>query len=154
MSGKIHTDRATGTVERVTDDGMTDRGAVEANLVGASGFEAKVNEGVVTEAFENVPVGDGEASPVVYVQDRHLFAIARMASNGEIDCAVFLARGTVNEAEVFALCGFGGDLCLEVLVGEVRFCDDDRAGGVFIEAVNDAGALGSADAGKLVATMV
>jgi hypothetical protein len=68
--------------------------------------------------------------------------------------AVVFAGGAVDEAKIFAPCGFGSNLRLEMLMGEVGFGDNDRASGVFIETMNDAGALGSTNAGKLTLAMV
>ena len=50
-----------GAVERVADDGMMERGEVDADLVGAAGVELDFEERGWADAGEDAPVGAGFA---------------------------------------------------------------------------------------------
>ncbi len=138
-------------VVEVADDGMAEEGGMDTNLVGAPGAEAELHQAVMADTFADFPVGDGGTTPFFDRHDGHSFAIDGVATDRLIDHTGFGFRCAVDEAEVFALGGFGLDLRLEVEHHLVSFGDDDRTGGVFVEAMDDAGAQDSSDTRKVLA---
>ncbi len=71
-----------------------------------------------------------------------------MPSDRRIDRPLVRFRGSIDDASVRSTGGFGFELGLEVVEGLFGFGNDDRACGVFVEAMDDAGTLNAVDAGK------
>lgn len=89
------------------------------------------------------------------IYDGHFLPIYGVAPDmGEYGIGGFygdaMGDGKVEFFHGFALCKLGG----EALVGFVRFCDDKTAGGIFIEAVDNAGALYAANTGEFSPAVV
>jgi hypothetical protein len=141
-----------GSVEGVADDGVTEGLGVDADLVGAAGFDADFDEreGTVRggEAFEYVEVGDGGAS--VLAASGHAGAAEEVAGDGEGDGGRVFFEVAVEEGEV----GLGdlalGEHLAELAVGTVVFGDEDEAAGLLVETMDDAGAEVAAYVGELV----
>ncbi len=141
-----------GSVEGVADDGVAEGLHVDADLVGAAGLDADLDEGEGTigssETFEDVDVGDGGAS--VGAAGGHAGAADEVAGDGEVDGDVVFGEVAVDEGEV----GLGdlaaGEHLAELAVGAVVFGDEDDAAGLLVEAMDDAGAEVAADFGELV----
>ena len=75
---------AGAAVGRVADDGMAEVGEVDADLVGAAGFDADAQEAGEGAGGENLVVRDGGAA---FFRDGHLLAVDGMAANGKCDGA-------------------------------------------------------------------
>jgi hypothetical protein len=135
-------DGVRGAVERVADDGVAEGLGVDADLMGAAGFDADFDEGEGSvgagDAFENVEVGDGGAS--VCAAGGHAGAADEVAGNGEGDGGFVFFEVAVEEGDV----SFGdlalGEHLAEFAVGAVVFGDEDEAAGLLVEAMDDAGA--------------
>jgi hypothetical protein len=143
---------------RVAVDGVAEDGTgeavfhVDADLMGASGEEAALDEGAVFVDGEAFPLGDGFFAGAV-VEDGHALAVDGVAADEVLLAAFVFGWDAVDDGEV----GFGdatvGEGFGEAAVGAVVLGDDDAAGGVFVEAMDDAGAGFTADAGEVVAVM-
>jgi len=129
-------------VERVTNDGVAKSGEMHADLVRAAGVELNFEERGGIDAGEDAPVGAGFAS--VAENDAaaggHAGATLGVAGDGEVNGAAIFFQKALHESDVGFL-----DLALakgfaESGVSGVIFGDEDDAGGVFIEAMHDAGA--------------
>jgi hypothetical protein len=135
-------DEVRGAVEGVAYDGVAEGLGVDADLVGAAGFDADFDEGEgtvgATDAFEDVEVGDGGAS--VGAASRHAGAAEEIAGDGEGDGGVVFFYVAVQEGEI----GFRdlplGEHLAELAMGAVVFGDEDEAAGLLVEAMDDAGA--------------
>ena len=135
-------DEVRGSVEGVADDGVAEGLGVDADLVGAAGFDADFDEGEgavgAGDAFEDVEVGDGGAS--VGAAGGHAGAADEVAGDGEGDGSVVLFEVAVEEGDV----GLGdlalGEHLAELAVGAVVFGDEDEPAGLLVEAMDDAGA--------------
>ena len=141
-----------GAVEGIADDGMAEGLGVDADLMGAAGFDADFDEGEGAvgsgKAFEHVEVGDGGAS--VCSAGGHTDAADEVAGDREVDGGVVFFEMAVEESDI----GFG-DLALrehfaEFAVGAVVFGDEDEAAGLLVEAMDDAGAEVSAGGREFV----
>ena len=139
-----------GAVEGVADDGVAEGLHVDANLVGAAGFDTNLDEGEGAvgggQALEYVDVGDGGAA--VGTAGGHAGATDEVAGDGKVDGGVVLFDVAVDEGDVSL-----GDLTLgehlaELAVGAVVFGDEDETAGLLVEAVDDAGAQVAADVGE------
>jgi len=137
-----------GGVEGIAEEGVAEVLQVDADLVGAAGVEGALDEGAdAWEILEDEPGGAGCASAAS--EDGHFFAMDGVAADLVIDGAgAGAGEEALDEGEVDFGDGAAGELAGEVGVGEVVFCDDEAAAGVFIEAMDDAGALLAADAGE------
>jgi len=112
--------------------------------MGATGVELEAHQRVAAEALQQGPVGAGMAAAVV-VHHGVFLAIGGMATDGAHDRAVLRRGHAVHHRQVFA----GGDALLDLHL-QLHQCflalgHDDAAGGVFIEAVHDAGPQLAAD---------
>jgi hypothetical protein len=133
---------ACGTVKRISDDRVVERGEVNADLMGSAGVKLNFHEGGRTDARKRAPVSTrfAGASQDETAARGHSNAAFWVARNREIDNA----RGGIQEAfdqsdvRLFHLTiaeGFA-----EFRVGEIVFRDENDAGGLFVEAMDDAGA--------------
>ena len=147
-------DEVGGAVEGVADDGVAEGLHVDADLVGAAGFDADFDEGEGAvgsgDAFEDFDVGDGGAAPSVRrAAGGHADAADEVAGDGEVDGGVVFGDVAVDEGDV----GFGdlalGEHLAELAVGAVVLGDEDDAAGLLVEAVDDAGAEVAADVGEI-----
>ena len=143
-------------VDGVAHDGGAFMEEVDADLVGAPGVEVAEHErgdaGGVHR--ENFVIGDRGFSSG-RSDDSHFLAVHRMAPDvGEN--AVFCRLGdALGDGEVEFLHGAAlRELGDQGLVGDIGFRDDKAAGGVFVQAVDDARALDPTDAGKLSMAVV
>lgn len=129
---------------------------VDADLVCASGVEMAENEGSLCRGIggQGFVIGDSGLA-ARWIDDGHFLAVYRVATDVGKDGFTVGLRDAIGDGEVKFLHGGAlGELGDKTLVRGVGFRDDEAAGGVFVEAVDDAGAFDSADAGQLAVTMV
>src|ERR1700748_2643805 len=124
-----------GSVEGVADDGVAEGLQVDADLMGAAGFDADLDEGEgavgAGDALEDVGGGDGGADTFAEgAAGGHAGAADEVAADGEVDGGVVFGEVAVDEGEV----GFGdlalGEHLAELAVGAVVFGDEDEAAGL------------------------
>lgn len=123
---------------------------VDADLVGASGVEVAEDEGGDGGwvGGEDAVVGDGGFA-CGRGDDGHFLAVDGVAADVGEDGVFFGFRDAEGDGEVeFFHGGSLGELADEGLVSGVGFGDDEAAGGVFVEAVDDAGSFDAADSGE------
>ena len=153
LSLEISAGDLAATVHDIADDGVADMGAMDAQLVRAAGAGGEFEECVCGASGGTGRASGADAKPFFDGVDR-LRRLADIGADG-----VFLAhfgvdaeRGvdqiggqfhlTVHEGEV----GFSDcpalELAREPPVRLISFGDEDEAGGVAVEAVDDAGAPG------------
>jgi len=143
-------------VDRIAENGRTKVVHVDADLMGAAGVEVAEDEGGFRGGIggERLVIGD-RGFAAGWVNDGHFLAVHGVAADVGEDGALVRFRYAVGYGEIeFFHGGSLGKLGGEGLVGGVRFRDDKAAGGVLVEAVDDAGALDPADAGELAFAMV
>ena len=131
----------------VADDGVADVGAVDAELVGAAGFGLEFEEGVAFEAFLDDVDGLGGFSGGIGA-DGVAFAVLGVDAEGGVDEVGVEFEFAVDEGHIGFFDGAAFELAGEPPVGFVGFGDEDKAGGVAVEAVDDAGAPGVGADGK------
>lgn len=143
-------------VNGIAEDGGAYVVHVDADLVGAAGVEVAEDEGGFRGGIggERFVIGDGGLAGG-RGDHGHFLAVHGVAADVGENGVLFLRRDAVGDGEVElfhggALRKLGG----ERLVGGIGFRDDEAAGGVFVESVNDAGALDAADAGELAFAVV
>lgn len=140
---------AASSVQGVAEYGVAEVLEVDADLVGASGFDLdfEVGGGAVGESGEHFPVCEGGACGEA--MDGAAFAVLGMAAEGEVDGAV----GGVGDAVDEGLVGFVdlavAELVLEVFEGGGGAGEEDDAAGICVEAVDEAGAHGVADTSQV-----
>ena len=149
-----------GLALRISVDGIAQERTAEmfevnADLVGAAGVEVAENEGArrIGALPEDVVVRDGGASGSG-IQDGLFLPVDRVAADVGEDGAERLHRGPGGYGEIELGGGAGGELLEERLQGEVRFCCDEAAGGVLVEAVHNPGPLFPANSRQGSAAMM
>ena len=80
------------------------------------------------------------------LDDGHALAVVRVAADGRVDDGFRWIDAAVHESEVLLLHRALLQLPREVDVGAVVLGDDEQAGGVLVQAVDDAGPEDAADA--------
>ncbi len=122
---------------------------VDANLVGAPGVEIATDEGGGADLGEDLVGGAGGFPGAGGIgKDCHFLAVVRGAADDVGDGAGGVFGDAGGDAEIGFGIGAFGELSGEVFVGLVVAGDDHAAAGVFIEAVDDAGAIDSSDGGE------
>ena len=135
-------------VDGVAQDGMADVRHVDADLVGAAGFELAADVGIAPVAFDDLPVGHGV--PGIALGDAHFLPVGGVPPDGGIHGAGVLPEGAADNA----LIGSGHGVVLELGgqpgVGVVVFRYGQQAGGILVDPVDDSGAKLAVDAGEVV----
>jgi len=134
------------SILRIAEHRVADGLQVDADLMRASGVQAQAQEREVTEGALDLEVGAGLAR--VRAVHGHAGAYARVASDGRLDRAGARGRSTVHEGEVLARDVPLRERLLQATMSLVRARDDEQAGGVAIEAMDDPGALGVGASGR------
>lgn len=141
-----------GSVDGVAEDGVAGEAHVDADLMGAAGLQHELEQRGATIPFDGVEVGDGVFA--ADAGDGHLAGVGEGAADGGDDAAVVLGELALDEGEVVAVEGVFAGLFGEGAVGAAGFGDDHDAGGVAVEAVDDAGPGGVVAGGFDGAAMV
>jgi hypothetical protein len=140
-------EHARSAVERVADDRVAERLHVHANLVGAAGLNAHLEQSEPAvgafDSLEHLPVRDRGAA--AGAARGHAGAADDIAADGQVDGAFILRWPAVDQREVaFAQAALAEHLA-ELAVRKVVFGDDDEAAGLLVQPVHDAGAQLAAD---------
>ena len=138
-------------VHRVAGDGATRRGGVDPDLVGATGQKLYLQQAGTGPGAENLPVCPGRPA---FCANRHFLTMNGMATNRAFP-GTDLASGPAQDKRQVAFLGFPVfKLAAEFAVGGVGLGCHEDAGGFQIEAVNDAGSLGTAPRGEFSRAVV
>src|SRR5438874_2184839 len=104
-------------VDGIADDWVADRFEMDADLVRAAGAENAADHRGVAQLLDHFEIGDGVAAAG---NDRHTFAVARIARDRRIDRAARLRRSSVYDGHLFFVLGLGrprgGELALRVIL--------------------------------------
>lgn len=141
---------AAASVERIPHDRVAEVFEVDADLVGASGFWHAGDERQSGIRGQHAVVRGG--LPAAFA-DSHFLPVDGMPGDGGLDRAVRHAGFSFDEGEVGFFDRARGKLGAEFAVGGVSFCDGEASAGLFVEAVDDAGALDPADPAEVAAVV-
>ena len=92
--------------------------------------------------------------PLAIWYHRHLFPVLGAAAQGFVDGPLFIPQPPQHHRFIFPVEGVIGKLLRQCPMSAVVFCNDQKAAGVLVDAVDDAGAQFPADARKAVAAVV
>ena len=96
----------------------------------------------------------GDGAFAIHLVDRHFFAIGIVPANRRVDDAFVVGQHAVYNRPVTTrdrvVCKLHG----KRLMGGIIFTDDDGAGRILIDSVDDSGAQHAVDAGKLSPTVI
>src|SRR6218665_436342 len=118
---------------------MADSEHVGADLVGASGLELDAQQRAAGELLDDLEMGHGAARLIG--AGRHDGAVAAVAPDRSVDTAAARAWATGDERQVLALDLALADRLLQRGVDGLGAGEHEQAGGVAVEAVDDARAL-------------
>ena len=111
---------------------------MDPDLMGSPCLQAALHMGIAGVPGQDGPVG--HRLPAIFGVDSHPFPVHRMPSNGSADRAAVLPEAPHRHR----LIGPGKGVVLELSgqsqVGPVMLGGDNQAGGVPVDAVNNAGA--------------
>ena len=123
-------------VGRIAGDGKVDRGEMDPDLMRAAGHEARPEKGVTGEELNELKVGDRLAGRSRV--ERHPGRITPVAADRSLDPSEARAGPAPYEHEVFADQLPPAQHPLQTPVGLLRACDNEQAGGVPVQAMDDA----------------
>lgn len=120
---------------------------VDADLMAAAGDGEDFEEGdapappaMADEAFGDDPFGAGFFGlAVAGAPDDHAVFVVGVLADGEVGGAGFLDGGSADEGEIFLGDGACAELLGEVFLGGGGFGEEDEAGGVGVDAVDEEG---------------
>ncbi len=147
-SGGQRGSRGLRSIEGVAQDGVTDRGEVDADLVGAAGFGVGLNEGGVVERLDDAIVCFGGANGSLGAspgEGNALAVAAGGASDRGCDHAFLRFRNAEDESEIALLYEMILEKIFESREGSFVSRNKKKTACVLVEAVNDAGAHGVAN---------
>ncbi|MCX5661689.1 MAG: hypothetical protein NTW19_18580 [Planctomycetota bacterium] len=135
-------------VEDVAYDRMAQVGHVDADLVGAPGLELELDQGVAAVLLAHAEERQGVPARGV-VADAAGLADGGVLADGLVDRAAGEVEVAVDDGEVGLERRAVLELAGDAPVGLLALGDDDDAGGVLVEPVDDAGAeLAGPDGGE------
>ena len=134
-------------VDRVAQHGMADGGHVHANLMGAAGGQARLDERRAAQPLAHEPVG---ASLAPAGNHGHALAVGGMAADGRVHEALALAEIADDDGHVCPVHRVGLDLLGQAHVRPVVLGHQQQARRVLVDAVDDARADLAADAREVV----
>ena len=137
-------------VDGIAADRMADVLHVHANLMGAAGENVHIHQRHAAAGCEHRPFGDGFAA---FGIDRHLLAVLFAAGNGGLNAAVLLSEGAVHQRAVVLFHQAVQQLLAQRQLGGVILGDQQQAGGILVQPVDDARAQLAADASQAVQMM-
>lgn len=133
-------------------EGVAWRGGVDADLMGAAGDGLELDFAASNGAAgADVGGGCGEEAEVgacvaaVDEVDDLVWAAIDVEAHGEVDCAAGLGGGSFEEGGVALGDGAAFELVADCGLRLGREADDEEAGGIHVEAVDDEGAAGARD---------
>ncbi len=151
-----------GAIKRIAEDRVADVGHVDADLVGAPGLQPAADQADLgrwrtgRESFGHFIVGDGAAGRLG-LGHRHLLAVGGVAGDRLIDGGAAPVRFAPGQGVIGALqpavAAMGGKLGTQRAVGRVGLGDDQQAGCVLVEPMDDAGPPDAGDAGQAFTAM-
>ena len=121
------------TVERVTHQRMTKISHMDTNLMGAAGFQAAFDKGMACKTFFYGIMGAGFFA--VFQRDCHLFAVCFMAADWCVHQTGRFTDDALHQRIVGASDAVFFQLCRQMLMGQVVFCNHQQTGRVFVDAV-------------------
>ena len=122
----------------VADDGVAGVLAVDADLVGATGFELDFEQGCVSELLFDPEAGFGGFA--VRVGSYHAFAGGKsIFAQGVVDQVEILRPVALDEGEIAFVHGAGAELALQVTEKTGLFGDDEAARGFPVETMDEFG---------------
>ena len=130
-------------IHRIAQQGMAQIGHVDANLVGAAGLQTALQVGAAGIAPQHLPVGHRRTALGVH---RHLLPVHRVAADGGVHRAAVLFEAAHRHRLVHPGQGVVLKLGGQSQMGAVVFGRDNKAGGVPVNAVDNARAQLPVDA--------
>jgi hypothetical protein len=154
-AGRVRDDDAPGVeqmaagallaIDAILGDGEADGGEVDADLVGAAGLGMDEEERAFAVIPEEFVFGARFATPR---DDGHACAVAGMARDGGLDNGMGAFGDAVADGDVGLVDVTFREGGAEMGLGSGGLGEEEHAGGVLVEAVDDAGVLGFEGAGE------
>lgn len=139
-------------VQRVSHDGMSERGKVHANLVCAAGVQVCFNQRCVVDAQQRAPIGASFSSFGQHdaAAGGHARATFGVAPDRQVDAPVSFLQHALHERDISFLDLAPPERLAKLRVRKVILRNQDHAGSVFIQPVNDPGTQSVCSLGQLL----
>ena len=135
-------------IEGVAENGVAAVGEVNPDLVFAAGFEADFDPGGVGGPFEDTAMGDGVFAAGGVRRD--IDAMDAVFGETGVDGEGVRDDAALGDGEVGASGGVGLELILKAVLGGLGFGEDEEAGRLAVEAMDDEEAFGRTAAPEVV----
>ena len=136
-----------GSIDIISQDRVPDTRHMHTNLVGASGLQLAFHQGIISETLQNMIVRDRFTT--VPMVNGLLLPVLFAAADGGIYGAAFFLDVAADNGGIFSGDGMHLQLLRQGLVRFVIFADHQKAGGIHIDAMHNAGALYAVDGGQI-----
>ena len=123
-------------VNRVSEDGMIDGGAMDTGLMGSTGFQIQFDQRQAFEPLAHFPTGFGHAR--FAAADRHALAVHWVPADRKLNHATVAGHLSEDDGKIDFTNAASGKLTRKMGMRGRVFGDDEYAGGVFVQTVNDA----------------
>ena len=123
-------------VNRVSEDGMIDGGAMDTGLMGSTGFQIQFDQRQAFEPLTHFPSGFGHTR--FAAADRHTLAVHWMPADRKLNHAAVLGHLAEDDGKIDFANASSGKLTRKMGMRGRVLCDNENAGGVFVQTVNDA----------------
>jgi hypothetical protein len=130
-------------VEGVSHDRVPDGGQMYADLMSPTRQRAHLKQCGIVMALEHAELGDGRSTAAF--PDGPALTILHIPAERSFDATLVLLHPSVHQRKIRFLDGAILELSNERVIGRVALGEEDDAAGLFVEAVDDAGPLGSSD---------
>lgn len=137
---------AAAGVEGIAKDRMAKVGEMHADLMGAACVGTAEEEGSLGGLVQETIVGEGWAAGAG--EDGHFFALRGVTADRAFAAALGVTESAVDDGEVVFFDSAGSELGSEEGMGVVVPSDEEKAGGVGIETMDDAGTIGAGPGGE------
>jgi hypothetical protein len=133
-------------VERIADNSMSQGGKMDAELMGAAGMQASLDEREGAEAQAGAPVRKRRAP--LTPTGSHARAATQVARHGKLDAPGILLEQAVEQSHVGLLDVAFAKLGDQSMMRFIGAGDDEHAGSFLVETMNDARAERPSGGGK------
>lgn len=139
---------ADAAIYRIAQQGMADMGHMDPYLMRSAGFQAAFDERRLVQRLLHL-IMRHRMLALAIAKNRHFLAVMRGAPHPAANRAAERRGEAAHNGEIAPIDAVGGKLYGEALMRPVGLGNDQQAGSILVDPVDDAGPRDAADPGKL-----